>query len=277
MRRPDADGAGPRPAAWRAAQPLLAAALACAVSAGAHAGPVHDRVRATGEVRVCIWPTYYGVTYRHPRTRQLSGIDIELSRYFAQDLGVRVVHVDSSVDAFVHDLLTQRCDIAMSGIGKLRPRMQDLRFSQPYLHSSVHAVTTKSNPVVRHWSDIDRPGVAVGVQSGSLILPAVQARLRHATVVTVQPSETRERELAAGRIDVFFTNDIYARQLTESADWTRVVLPPSPVLDIPLAYAVRPGDDEWLAAVDTFVARVKGDGRLLAVARRYGFGALVAP
>ena len=36
---------------------------------------------------------------------------------------------------------------------------------------------------------------------------------------------------------------------------------------LPYAYAVKPGDDAWLAAVDEFVARIKRDGRLQAAAQ----------
>ncbi len=255
---------------------LVAAVLACAGSC-ASAGPVADRVRASGVVRVCIWPSYHGVSYRNPRTLQLSGMDIDLSRQFAADLGVRLEYVDSAHETLVEDLTEQRCDVGMSAIGMLQPRMQLLRFSRPYLQSGLQAVTTKSNPVVRDWDDIDQPGVAIGVQNGASILPAVLAYFRRATVVRVPAPRTRERELAAGRVDVFLTNDIYARQLVENADWMRVVTPPSEVLRIPSAYAVRPGDAEWTAVVDDFVARIKGDGRLAAAAQRHGLGALVVP
>ena len=35
---------------------------------------------------------------------------------------------------------------------------------------------------------------------------------------------------------------------------------------MPYGYAVKPGDDAWLAQVDEFVARIKRDGRLQAAA-----------
>ena len=42
---------------------------------GAMADAVFDRVKASGSVKVCIWPDYYGVTHRNPNTQQLQGID----------------------------------------------------------------------------------------------------------------------------------------------------------------------------------------------------------
>ena len=63
---------------------LLHMALPVALAAGmiaaldAHAGAPDRRARiVTSKVlRACIWPDYYGITYRNPKTRQLSGIDI---------------------------------------------------------------------------------------------------------------------------------------------------------------------------------------------------------
>ena len=47
-------------------------------SAGLRCVPGHAGIgiRARGELKVCIWPDYYGVTFRHPRTQSLVGIDI---------------------------------------------------------------------------------------------------------------------------------------------------------------------------------------------------------
>ena len=83
----------------------VAAGLCMAVSVtGAAAGPVLDRVQGQAVVKVCIWPDYYGVTYRHPRTQELAGIDIELSAELGRDLKAKVEYVDSSFPTLVDDL-----------------------------------------------------------------------------------------------------------------------------------------------------------------------------
>src|SRR5256885_5291318 len=55
---------------------LAAAAglLLCLVqwSGCAGAGEVLDRIAATGALRVCIWPDYYGITFRDARTGRRS-------------------------------------------------------------------------------------------------------------------------------------------------------------------------------------------------------------
>jgi len=250
---------------------LLAAALPAA------AGPVLDRVKASGTVRVCIWPDYYGITYRNPRNQQLGGVDIELSAEFARKLGVKLEYVESSFAKLIEDVTGDRCDIAMHAVGITPQRQQSLRFSQPYLRSDVYGVTTRSSRVVQSWADIDKPGVNVAVQAGTFMEPVMAAALKQAKMVVIRPPQTREQELEAGRVDVFMTDYPYSRRLLDNADWARLIAPPQPFNPVPYAYAVKPGDDEWLRAVDEFVAEIKRDGRLERAAKKYGLGEIVAP
>jgi ABC-type amino acid transport substrate-binding protein len=239
------------------------------------AGAVLERVKAAALLRVCIWPDYYGITFRNPRTQQLEGIDIDLSNEFGRDLKLAVRHVDSSFATLVDDLKGDRCDVAMFAVGMLPQRVAQLKFTRPYLQSDIYGVTTKGNRVVGRWEDIDKPGVVVAVQAGTFMEPVMTAALKNARLVSVRPPATRERELEAGRVDVFMTDFPYSRRLLDNADWAMLVAPPRPFSVLPYAYAVKPGDDAWLAAVDEFVARIQRDGRLEAAARKHGLTPIV--
>jgi ABC-type amino acid transport substrate-binding protein len=255
---------------------ITLAALALGLVAGpAAAGPVLDRVKASASVRVCIWPDYYGVTYRNPRTQQLAGIDIDLSAELGRDLKAKVEFVESSFPKLIDDLKGDRCDIAMFAVAVLPQRQAQLSFSRPYLQSDIYGITTRSNPAVREWADIDKPGVQVAVQAGTFMEPVMRDALKRATMVVVKPPATRERELEAGRVDVFMTDYPYSRRLLDNADWATLVAPPTPFHVLPYAYAVKQGDEAWLAAVDEFVSRIKRDGRLDTAARRHGLAAIV--
>jgi cyclohexadienyl dehydratase len=245
------------------------------LSTPAQAGPVADRVKASDTVKVCIWPDYYGITWRNPRTQQLGGIDIELSAAFAKDLGVKLQYVESSFPKLIDDLLSDRCDISMHAVAVLPARAEKLKFTQPYLQSDIYGITTRSNRAIRTWDDIDQPGVQVAVQAGTFMEPVMAAALKRATMVVVKPPMTREGELEAGRVDVFMTDYPYSRRLLDNADWARLVPPTKPFHVLPYAYAVKPGDAEWLARADAFVAQIKKDGRLAAAAQRAGLGEVV--
>jgi ABC-type amino acid transport substrate-binding protein len=239
------------------------------------ASPVLSRVKTAGAVRVCIWPDYYGITWRNPRTEQLTGIDVELSAEFARSLGVKLQYVETSFSKLIEDVTADRCDVAMFGVGITAPRQQALKFSQPYMRSSLYAIANRGSRVVRQWGDIDQPGVRVAVLAGTWMEPLMKTTTRQAELVVIRSPQTREQELEAGRVDVFMTDYPYSRRLLDNADWAKLLSPPQEFHPLAYAYAVKPGDEAWLRTVDDFVAQIKRDGRLDAAGRRAGLTEII--
>lgn len=234
-----------------------------------------DRVSAAGELRVCIWPDYYGITFRNPRTLELSGIDIDLARELARDLGVQARFVDSSFSRLIADLTDDRCDVAMFAIGITPERAESLSFTRPHLRSDIQAVTTRSNRHIQTWEDIDQPGVVVAVARGTYHEPVMRRKLSAATLLVLDTPQAREQEVESGRADVFMTDYPYGRRMLDTVDWARLLSPPGPYHLTPYAYAVAPGDPAWLERVDRFVADIRQDGRLPTAARRHGLEPIV--
>ena len=260
---------------------LLALALALAspaLRAGPPAASHVDTVLAAQALRVCIWPDYYGITYRNPKTQQLTGIDIDLARALAADLGaqVKVQFVDSSFARLIDDVAAERCDIAMFAIGITASRAAKLSFSRPYLRSDIYAIATKSNHRVREWQDIDQPGVVVAVHKGTYHEQVMRDRLKRATLLVADSPFAREQEVESGRADVFMTDFPYSQRMLVNADWARLLAPPTPYHLTSYAYALAPGDARWHARVEAFVAAIKRDGRLLAAAQRHRLESIVS-
>lgn len=236
-----------------------------------------ERVKAAKLVRVCIWPDYYGITYRNPKTQQLSGIDIDLANELGKDLGVAVQFVDSSFAKLIDDVTQDRCDVAMFAIGITPLRAQKLRFTRPHLASDIYAITTKSNRRIKGWDDIDQPGSVVAVAKGTLHEPVMKDKLKAAQLLVLDTPFAREQEVQSGRADVFMTDYPYSQRFLANADWARLVSPPGTYHVTPYGYAMQPGDDVWHARLDRFVSDVKRDGRLMVAAKNHKLDPIVAP
>lgn len=259
---------------------LLVAVLsiaACFSSAGAAPTGRLDRVLAEKQLRVCIWPDYYGISYRNPKTQLLSGIDIDLAKELASDLGkgVKVLFVDSSFATLVGDLKSERCDIAMFAVGITPARQEHLRFTQPYLRSDIYAITTRSQRRVKTWDDIDKPGVVVAVHKGTYHEAVMREKLKYASLLVADTPFAREQEVESGRADVFMTDYPYSQRMLRSVSWARLLAPPATYHLSSYAYAVLPGDEAWFELVERFVAAIKRDGRLLEAARRHRLDPIV--
>lgn len=245
---------------------VLSAALLSLGTASAQALP---DIQKTGVLRVCIWPDYFGVSHRNPRNNALQGIDIDLSRAFARDLGVEVSYIETDFSRLLDDLQARRCHVAMMAVGVTPQRQARVDFSLPYLRSDIYAVASRANAAVRRWEDIDRPGRVVVVQKGTFMEPLMQGLLKQARLESVLRPNEREREVESGRADVFITDYPYSRRVLATYEWAVVIEPPRTIQLTDYAYAVPKGDAPWLARVNAFVRQIRQDGRLAEAARRF--------
>jgi len=261
----------------KAVMALLVAVSAVLLSVPAiAAGDRLSAIRARGDVRICIWPDYFAISYRNPRTGELEGIDIDMAREFARHLGVAVTFVDSSFAKLAENMTNDACDVAMHAVGIRPDRARNMDFTQPHLVSGTYGVTTRDNPAIRSWADIDRPGIVVVVMKGTVMEPVMRETLKVAQLKVVDDFKAREQEVLSGRGDIFMTDFPYGRRMVSLTDWARLVEPPRPLAPTPYAYAVPKGDADWLKVVDDFVTAAKADGRLREAARRHGLLPIIA-
>lgn len=260
----------------------LAAPFAAALGLGpadevtAHPEESHlERITRTQVLRVCIWPEYYAISYKNPKTGELEGIDIDVAKALAKELKAELRFVETSFAAFIADLQADKCDIGMFGVGATLSRATAVEFSQPYIVTSIFGVTRKNHPKIKSWDDLDQDGLVVAVTLGSYVEIFMRDYLEKARVMAVQPPATREGEVAAGRADVLMTDFPIAKKLESLHDWAKIIAPNEPLAVTPYAYVIAPGDQVWLNYINLFVDTIKRDGRLLEYAKKNGLEPVV--
>ncbi|MFG1490019.1 ABC transporter substrate-binding protein, partial [Oceanospirillum sp. HFRX-1_2] len=202
------------------------------------------------------------ISYKNKKTGELEGIDIDLSKEFAKDLGVSVEYVPTHFGIFMDDIEQDKCDLAMFGVGKTEARAKRIDYSKPYLSSGMYGIASKTNPIVNSWESMDQPGVVVCVQKGTYMEGAMRSSLKNAELMTVVKHSQREVEVRSGRADVFITDYPYGQKMIKVYDWAKLLTPKSETQQFQYAYAVKQGQPEWLKRVNQFVTDIKADGRL---------------
>ncbi len=254
----------------------LAFMLASFICFASYAQPAHlTSIQENHELKICYWPDYFGISYRNPKTLDLSGIDIDMGQAFAAELGVKAHFIESSFKTLIQDLNSYRCDIAMFAIGITPDRMKQLYFSQPYLQSDIYAITTKSNSRIHNWGDIDQDDTIVAVAKGTLHEQVMKKTLKHASLLVLETPFAREQEVQAGRADVFMTDYPYSRRFMANNDWGKLIAPVKPFHVTPYAYATTQNDPAWQKRIEQFVSNIKKDGRLMKAAEAQQLEAIV--
>lgn len=225
-----------------------------------------DAISVSKKLRVCVWPEYYGISYVDTRTQQLSGIDVDLAKELARDLGVAPVFVKSSFATLIADVTSDKCDIAMFAIGHTPQRAAKIRLTSPHLTSDIYAITTKENRKVQSWDDIDKKGVVVAVAKGTYHESVMKAKLKNAELSVVESLHAREQEVESGRSDVFMTDYPFGMLMLKKTSWAKLLKPTKTYHLTDYGWAIVYGDDKFFWRVEKFIKDIKKDGRLLKAA-----------
>ncbi|MDZ7817521.1 MAG: ABC transporter substrate-binding protein [Aliarcobacter sp.] len=226
-----------------------------------------DKILLEKNLKVCIWPEYFGISYLDQRTQNLVGIDVDLAKELAKDLDVNLEFVESSFPKFIPDITENRCDIAMFAIGNTKARSEKVRFTTPHLESDIYAITTKNNKKIENWNDIDKKGVIVAVAKGTYHEPVMREKLKNAQLLVVDSMHAREQEVQSGRADVFMTDYPFGKRMLAKTDWAKLITPSSTYHLTPYAWTVAYGDDKFYDRVEKFISDIKKDGRLYKLAK----------
>ncbi len=234
-----------------------------------------DEILEQKELRVCVWPEYYGISYLDVRTQQFMGIDTDLAKELAKDLKVNLKFVNSSFATLIDDVTTSKCHIAMFAIGNTPQRREKIRFTTAHLSSDVYAITTKNNRRVQNWDDIDKTGNVVAVAKGTYHEPIMQEKLKNAQLLVVDKMHQREQEVQAGLADVFMTDYPFAKRMIENTSWAILIEPKETYHKTPYAWAMKCDDEKFYDRVEEFLKDIKNDGRLFQLAKNNGLEPIV--
>lgn len=227
-------------------------------------------------LKVCIWPEYYGISYVDSRTQKLQGIDVDLAQELGKDLGVSVSFVQSSFATLIADIETKQCDIAMFAIGRTPKRLEKLTLTTPHLASDIYAIATKSNLRIQQWEDIDKPGIVVAVAKGTYHVEVMKQKLKYATLLVVNSMHAREQEVESGRADVFMTDYPFGMLVIQQKEWAKLIKPSVSFHITPYGWAIAQNEEHFLTRIESFIATIKHDGRLLKAAQNHHLEAIVA-
>jgi chorismate mutase-like protein len=167
------------------------------------------RIGTTGDYAPYSWYDTATGSYR--------GVDIELARALALQMGLRAEFVPTRWSTLLVDAQAGRFDIAVGGISITDERARLLSFSTPH-------ATDRKVPVVRCGeqrrydtaAEINRPQVRLIVNPGGTNERFVRQQFPAATLTVHADNRTVFDEISAGRADVMVTDAVEAR-LQESA------------------------------------------------------------
>jgi arginine/lysine/histidine transporter system substrate-binding protein len=246
---------------------LLLSAAGCQRDRGA----TWRRIQDTGRLSIGVDPTYPPFATLEGET--LVGIDPDLGRALAVDLGLEASFAYVGYDGLYDALATEQVDLLISAL-VVRPELtRDFAYSQPYFNAGQVLVVPGASSGIESYADLVGRHVAVELGAeGHVVATQWQRRVPD---LTVQPLETAGDALEAvraGAADAAIVDAISARLAAGSG--SDLAVSGEPVTEEPFAIVFRIEDELLREAVGESLRRLHSRGELDAILSRWLDGAV---
>jgi ABC-type amino acid transport substrate-binding protein len=225
-----------------------------------------QQVRAAGTLRACLPPFYPPLVTGNPAT---PGIDVELLRAVAQDIGVRLVTVENPImgkdfNPRAWRITRAQCEVLAGGV-------VGSTITRSFLETTPAYATTGWAWVSPHPEaapQFHRVGVFVGVSGLDRIALAAWLRAAKAQVtITLSPAELAQG-LRDGRFDIGVTERLLAAELAATPGWTTGWMPPE-LPRYPIVLGLWKGDLTLKRAIVSAMGRIRRSGEMATIMARY--------
>lgn len=231
-----------------------------------------DDIKARGSLRVGVTqaPPWYS---KDPATGEwTSGVGVSAGKAMAEALGVEFEPVEVTWGTAVAALQSNKIDI-MFVLDATEERKQAAAFpDSPLLYYSL-AVLANDELEVSTWEDLNKAGVKISVPQATSMDKFLTENVANADIQRFPGNTEAIAAFQSGRVDavcLFHPPLIAARQKLGSGK----IVVPSPVKSNPTSAAVRQGDADFVAFVDTQLQDYYQSGKIQAWYEEFltGFG-----
>jgi polar amino acid transport system substrate-binding protein len=222
-------------------------------------GATWQRIREQGVLRIGLDPTY--PPFAAMESGELYGLDVELARALAANLGLEAAFVPFAYDGLYDALATKQVDLLLSAL-VIRPELTaEFAYSEPYFNGGQILVTPASGTSIRTMEDLSGRALAVELGAeGHVIATEWQRRLSQLDVHPHGTAEEAMQAVADGKADAALVDSIGGRLFVSAHD--ELVVSSEPVTVEPFAAVVRKEDEMLLKKVNESLGRLQASGRL---------------
>jgi cyclohexadienyl dehydratase len=208
---------------------------------------------------------------RNAATSQLEGFDMDALETLSHALGgVKIEYVKMTFGTMLPDLLADKFDIAMSGMGRTLDRARVATFSRPYMrYGKLLLIRAADKDKYHSLEDLDKAGLKIGHNMGGLNERFAKARFKNATPTGFASNELAFADLVAGKVDAQVADSTSAVYLA-AKDPRVVAMNPQNVFDpVYVAILIRREDQTLLNYINIWLDQIEMEGILAKIRNKW--------
>ena len=193
------------------------------------------------------------------------GIDADIARAIAAELGMELEIEDIAFDSIIPELTSGKADFAMAGMTVDEKRKQSVDFSETYAEASQMIIVKEDSAIA---TPDDLKGKFVGVQQGTTgDLYVSDLEKEGTTVERYNKGFEAVQALSQGKIDAVVIDGEPAKVFVEQSEGLKVL--EEAFTDEEYAIAVKKGNTELLDKINGALKTLQESGKLDEIVAKY--------
>jgi polar amino acid transport system substrate-binding protein len=218
-------------------------------------------------------PTGSPFTFLDTKTNSIEGVMVDIVKAVGKEAGFSVQIEPMAFSALIGSLTSKRIDIVSAAMFITPQRQQVVSFSEPvYRYGEGLMVLKTDNKEYKSFADMK--GMTVGVQVGTAFVEPIQKSGVFKEVKLYDNPPDMMRDANAGRIQGGFMDFPIAAYVLSQGNYPNLKMAQSyqPTIMGSLGLATRKEDTELLERINKALAKLKADGAIDAILKKWGLG-----
>ena len=196
---------------------------------------------------------------------EIVGIDAEIAKAIADELGMELEIEDIAVDSIIPEITSGKDDMGLAGMTVTEDRKQSVDFTDTYAKASQKIIVKEDSAIA---SPDDLTGVIVGVQQGTtgdIYVSDLEAD--GTTVERYNKGFEAVQALSQGKIDAVVIDGEPAKTFVAQTEGLKIL--EESFTDEEYAIAVKKGNTELLEKINGALKTLKDNGTLDEIVAKY--------
>ncbi len=190
---------------------------------------------------------------------ELIGLEIDIARQLAQDMGVKVEFVPTEWSGIIPSLIAGKFDVIIGGMTVTAERNLKINFTVPYYHTGQGLLAHRKLSQGMVIDDFNREDVNLAARLGSTAALVAKARFPKANLRLFDNEPAAVQEVRNGRVHAMVAGQpLPAHSAAAAPDL--LVAYPDQLMREPTSMGVRKGDPDTLNFLNNWIETARSKG-----------------
>jgi len=199
---------------------------------------------------------------------EYKGVEPDLARALAADLGKTVQFVEVDWDGLITALLKGKVDIIMSGMTITQERLMRINFSKPYLQSGQTLLVRRTDAELIQIS-LFQPNTKIGAQKGTTGDYWAKQNCSRNERKLYSSASHGAKALVSKQVDAFVCDAPVNWWLASENEVAGLTVTGGYLTDEYLGWGIRRDEPELLEAANRFIGQVRENGKLESIIKTW--------